>query len=163
MNEKEALNITYKLISFKTVEFGFKTLKVEPTFEEAELIAFHSFPELAFSIENNIVVINFVIEVSKRKIVGSDVDRELFANIKTSFIFEVIDLKNHVAMDNNSLEILDERMGNFLIIITGTSYSTMRGIIAEKFKGTFLDKFSLPMIDPSTFFEPGAFSTKSNK
>jgi hypothetical protein len=96
---------------------------------------------------------NIIIRVDVQAVI-KDTD-EMVMNIITDFAFHVPELNKHMEQrekDGNKYMAFKKPINNGLYtLLIGVSYSTMRGILTEKVKGTPLDTTFLPVVDPHIF------------
>lgn len=139
MNTSKLDHITFRIIDIidrKYYIFDFPVKKAKKIQEQVKIeLKFKLSPD----IKKNIVDVRFSIlfkHIETNKVVSE---------VETSFIFDIVDLSNHIqgrVFKNDKIP---------LTLLT-VSYSTFRGILCEKFRGTiFGDIPPLPLIDPKSF------------
>lgn len=74
-------------------------------------------------------------------------EKEIIANVKLGFIFEISNLEN-IAITSEEGITLPEGLLNLLNAVV---IGTMRGVIFSELRGTQLDDAILPVLDPSKF------------
>jgi hypothetical protein len=140
--------ISYKLRGFATPQFSYTHPSGHFNLNEPDFVSFYANPQIGYQVENKTIVVDFSIDISLKN------TEEKVAHIQTLFHYQVDNLNECIEVNGNVIKDTHPDFGKFLITITGASYSTMRGIISEKFRGTILDRALLPIIDPSQFFKP---------
>lgn len=65
------------------------------------------------------------------------------------FHFHIEDLEQYL-VDQEGKKLIDGKLGGTL---SGIAYSTARGIVYERTRGTFLEGFLLPVINPNTLLD----------
>jgi hypothetical protein len=85
--------------------------------------------------------------------------KELIMEMETTFTYLIPDLKKHIKTTKNKegkdvTEFIDPRNKGLIILLLGVSYSTMRGMVYERNRGTFLESVYLPIVDPNIFTQP---------
>ncbi len=101
--------------------------------------------ELGFNLEDDMVKADFELTVSTQS--SEQVETEATGTFHFVYIFQVENLKELAIPDQNKEIILHGGLGNALASIT---YSTSRGVLFARLKGTGLENFVLPVIDPNT-------------
>lgn len=119
-----------------------------------------------FSIDNTVNLnnntdfnfnINSMLIVDKEnKLVGFDIhititpkinENDIFAEIKTRNLFEVLNFDEIIKEKNDGLEIPDQ----IIETLNSISISTTRGILTAKTEGTILQNVFLPLVNPKAF------------
>jgi len=99
--------------------------------------------DLGFNLEDKLIKADFKLNVVSKSDAASF--EEAAGEFMFAFIFNVENL-NELALVNKKKHItLDGKLGNAIASIT---YSTTRGILFTRLKGTSLEGFILPVIDP---------------
>jgi hypothetical protein len=145
MKVTERKPISYKLLNINTYKFIFSFPPKILEDGANELVNFSFDPKIMFNIKEDFILIKFTIKANIKQ------NEEYIMEIETNFIFKVENLKDYVVTKKTTTEFKDEKDLPFLASIIGLSYSTMRGIILEKCKGTILEQNILPAINPMTF------------
>jgi hypothetical protein len=139
--------IKYGLKSIETTNFVIKnpTQKIE-SLKKLE-IDFDVNPVVKYNIAQDCILI--LVEI---KGLIKETQEEIL-HIKTAFVYHAIDLKKYMEEieKTNVWKFLDSRNNALLVTLIGVSLSTMRGILFEKTRGTILEKFNLPIMNPSDF------------
>lgn len=100
--------------------------------------------DLGFNLEDKLIKADFKLDVlSKSK--GGNIE-EATGNFHLTFIFNIENLNELAIPDTDDHINLNGSLGNALASIT---YSTTRGILLTRLKGTALENFILPVIDPN--------------
>lgn len=100
--------------------------------------------DLGFNLEEKLTKADFKLNVASKS-EGANIE-EATGVFHFAFIFNVENL-NDLAIPDKDLHItLNGSLGNALASIT---YSTTRGILFTRLKGTALESFILPIIDPN--------------
>ena len=103
--------------------------------------------ELGFNLEDKLVKADFKFEIiTKSEGVNKEEAQGSFHYI---YVFNVENLEELAIPDKNYNIELNGGLGNALASIT---YSTTRGILFARLKGTALENFILPVIDPNKLF-----------
>ena len=116
-----------------------------------ENIEGHSFDldfELAFNLDDSMVKADFVLNVSTKS--KEEVEIESVGAFHFVYVFHVENLNELAIPDENKEISLHGGLGNALASIT---YSTSRGILIARLKGTGLENFVLPVIDPNSLLK----------
>lgn len=101
-----------------------------------------------FTLQNSIDFENNSIGVTVIVAVHGATPEHNFANFSANITFDIQDPKSVVKiLDDNTLEIHN----HFLVTLNSISLSTMRGIIFSQLRGTSLEHFYMPIIDPKIF------------
>lgn len=116
-----------------------------------ENIEGHSFDldfELAFNLDDSMVKADFVLNASTKS--KEEVENEAVGAFHFVYVFHVENLQELAIPDENKEISLHGGLGNALASIT---YSTSRGILLARLKGTGLENFVLPVIDPNSLLK----------
>jgi len=101
--------------------------------------------DLGFNLDDKLAKADFKLNVTSKS-EGENIE-EATGKFHFAFIFTVDNLEE-LAIPDKDLHInLNGSLGNALASIT---YSTTRGILFTRLKGTSLEDFILPVIDPNT-------------
>ena len=104
--------------------------------------------ELAFNLDDSMVKTDFVLSISTKSKV--EVETEAVGEFHFVYVFHVENLNELAVPDENKAISLNGSLGNALASIT---YSTSRGILLSRLKGTGLENFVLPVIDPNSLLK----------
>jgi hypothetical protein len=104
--------------------------------------------EMGFNLEDKLVKADFKLEVSTKS--EGENPEEAKGSFHMVFVFQVENLEELAIPDKNYNIELNGGLGNALASIT---YSTTRGILFARLKGTALENFVLPVIDPNKLLE----------
>ena len=104
--------------------------------------------ELAFNLDDSMVKTDFVLSISTKSKV--EVETEAVGEFHFVYVFHVDNLNELAVPDENKAISLNGSLGNALASIT---YSTSRGILLSRLKGTGLENFVLPVIDPNSLLK----------
>ena len=104
--------------------------------------------ELAFNLDDSMVKTDFVLNISTKSKV--EVETEAVGEFHFVYVFHVENLNELAVPDENKAISLNGSLGNALASIT---YSTSRGILLSRLKGTGLENFVLPVIDPNSLLK----------
>lgn len=111
--------------------------------------------DLGFNLEDKLIKADFKLNIASKSD-GENIE-EASGIFHFTFIFNVENL-NELAIPDSDLSInLNGSLGNALASIT---YSTTRGILFTRLKGTALENFILPVIDPNELVTD---KTRNNK
>lgn len=116
-----------------------------------ENIEGHSFDldfDLAFNLDDSMVKADLVLNVSTKS--KEEVEIESLGAFHFVYVFYVENLNELAIPDENKEISLHGGLGNALASIT---YSTSRGILLARLKGTGLENFVLPVIDPNSLLK----------
>lgn len=116
--------------------------------EDVQSHEYHIDFDLGFNLEDNLVKADFKLEITT--ISSDEVETEATGIFHFIYIFNVENLKDLAVADVKKEIILDGGLGNALASIT---YSTSRGILFCRLKGTGLESFILPVIDPNSLLK----------
>lgn len=100
--------------------------------------------QLGFNLEDKLVKADFKVEITTKS-EGENVE-ESKGSFHFVYVFHVENLEELAIPDKNYKIELNGGLGNALASIT---YSTTRGILFARLKGTSLENFVLPVIDPN--------------
>jgi hypothetical protein len=108
--------------------------------QEEQPIQFRVSIEKNISEENRIVILQFNVQLktsgqNKEEVTGSHVSEHEF---------KVENLEDFIKKGDDFFEV-DDQLDNML---TGLAYSTVRGILLQKFRGTLFSDFLLPVAKP---------------
>lgn len=104
--------------------------------------------DLAFNLEDSLVKADFELTVTTKS--KEEVEQEANGVFHFVFIYNVENLNELVIPDKNKELLLSGGLGNALASIT---YSTSRGMLFARLKGTGLENFMLPVIDPNSLLK----------
>ena len=104
--------------------------------------------ELGFNLEDKLVKADFQFEITTKSD-GENLD-EAQGTFHFIYVFNVENLDELAIPDKNYNIELNGGLGNALASIT---YSTTRGILFARLKGTALENFILPVIDPNKLLD----------
>ena len=138
MNNKNALDIRFKIKSYRIVKFNFNTSINEVIEIEKENLKYNF--KSGFSIRRELNQIGVLLGVDINLDRGQPIN---IFNSEFEYIFEIDDISKF-KHDDKSMTIPDQ----FMITLVSISFSTTRGIILGKSAGTILDKIIMPLIDP---------------
>jgi hypothetical protein len=102
--------------------------------------------EHRLNIDNNLVIV-----VCSVSVLNENKD-QLMGQLKSSCIYLVEKLRDHIGENSKSLRLPDD----FIITLNSESISTTRGLMFSLFRGTFLHNAVLPIIDPKSFIKSGS-------
>lgn len=138
--------IQYNLQSVETQLFNFFGAGTETLRKDDIIHNIH--PIVHFDVDNNRIVITMQIKTLIKATSALIVETELVFN------YGIIDFSNYVTQDANGIwKFINERDKELIVLLIGISYSTSRGILLEKLKGSTLSNALLPIIDPHDFFK----------
>lgn len=100
--------------------------------------------DLGFNLEDKLIKADFKLNVISRS--DSVNLEEATGEFVFTFIYNVENLDELATVNKKKHITLDGRLGNAVASIT---YSTVRGILFTRLKGTSLEGFILPVIDPN--------------
>lgn len=108
--------------------------------------------KLKFKTSSNFEIIleEELIKIAPEIILEYDAQTCILGSFKCKFEYHVIGLKNVIKVldeEKKTIEIPD----NILLMLLGSSLSTIRGILFAKNAGTPLENFYYPIIDPKSF------------
>lgn len=101
--------------------------------------------DLGFNLKDKLVKADFKLNVTSKS-EGGNLE-ETRGDFHFVFIFKIENLAELAIQNKKHIIDLDPRLGNALASIT---YSTTRGILFTRLKGTSLEDFILPVIDPNS-------------
>jgi len=104
---------------------------------------------LGFNLEDTLVKADFKVEIAMKS--EGENEEESKGTFHFVYIFHVENLEELAIPDKNYQIELNGGLGNALASIT---YSTTRGILFARLKGTSLENFVLPVIDPNNLLIP---------
>lgn len=103
---------------------------------------------MAFNLEDKLVKIDFQVEVLTES--KSENLEEARGTFHFVYVFHVENLEELVTSDKKNRIELNGLLANVLASIT---YSTTRGMLMVRLKGTAFESFVLPIIDPNTLID----------
>lgn len=112
--------------------------------EKAKGHDFSTIFELGFNLEDKLVKADLKIEIATKS-EGENLE-ESKGSFHFVYVFHVENLEELAIPDKNYRIELNGGLGNALSSIT---YSTTRGILLARLKGTSLENFILPVVDPN--------------
>ena len=102
--------------------------------------------EHKISHENKLVIV-----ITTVNIIHEDNETRL-GSLQASCIFEIANFDDFLIEGSQQVSIPD----TILVTLNSVSISTVRGIMFSQFKGTFLHKAILPVVDPKAFVKNNA-------
>lgn len=146
---KESNLLQYGLSSILTVKYNYILATKKFNDELSELVVYNVLPHVSFNIEHE----NIIVKIEANAVVKET--NEKIMEIETAFAYKIPELKSHVHEVTNdgkkAFEFKDSKNAGLFTVLIGVSYSTMRGIVIERNRGTFLENIYLPIINPSIF------------
>jgi len=125
----------FRIYEIKTNSFSVKDLKSEEAESfSAKDLTFKTRPSFGFDEELRVIKVSLNISYSYKE--------EDYLRIDVDTIFEIAEVENIPLQDKNLLATL-----------LGIAFSTTRGIILTMTVGNFMNKFYLPIINPSEIIE----------
>lgn len=103
---------------------------------------------LSFNIEDKLIKADFKLEVISKS--EGDNNEEASGLFDFAFVYKVENLEYLSNQDKKNHMELSRLLANAIASIT---YSTTRGILFTRLKGTSLEGFILPVIDPNSLLE----------
>lgn len=147
MSEKKALE--YTLLNMLTTKYEFVLSK--ENLDTPDAIDYNIDPKVGFNVKDSLVFVTVTITAS------SKATRDKVMLIETIFTFSIKDLESFLEKDprtdNKSWKFKDNKDEGILLTFISIAYSTMRGIVLEKSKGTILERHFLPIVDPRIFIK----------
>ena len=104
--------------------------------------------EMGFNLADKLVKADFQLEITTKS-EGENME-EAKGSFHFVFIFHIDNLEELAIPDKNGRIELNGGLGNALASIT---YSTTRGILFTRLKGTSLENFVLPVLDPNKLLD----------
>lgn len=104
--------------------------------------------DMAFNLDDGLVKADFELKVTTKS--KEEVETEATGDFHFVYIFHVENLQELAVPDENKEIALHGGLGNALASIT---YSTSRGMLFARLKGTGLENFMLPVIDPNSLLK----------
>ena len=145
--EQNKKPLAYRLMRVNTEKFVFELPHEKFEIKSLELINYHVDPKVMFDVEGAFIIIKCII---KANVIETE---EVVMEIETYFKFSVENLADYVVTKGNNTEFKDYKDNQFLGLLIGVAYSTMRGIILERLRGTFIESQFLPVINPMYFIK----------
>lgn len=138
---KEKKKVVFRLEKIQTNKFTF-SLPTSP-FDKAqkERVEYSIISIPKASIEKELLNISLSVLISIKE------TQEIVCEIESNFIYWVENLASYQKDGKPEFE------NDFLITFFSISVSTMRGILYERCRGTFLQADFLPIINPTDFFK----------
>jgi len=134
-NKELKFEYPFRIYSIKTNSFFEEEISEdEARVFDDEKLGFSFTPSFAYDEESKIIKLNFVIAYVYQ-------ERQLL-KIDTDIVFEFSDFKGVVEDENKINKVI-------LATLLGISFSTIRGIIINRTVGSFINKFYLPIINPT--------------
>lgn len=100
------------------------------------------------NLEHKININEQVLIVVCRVIITSENQEEIFGKYKAGCIFKIDNLKDFTNQeDENKLDLPN----NLVVTLNSISISTIRGMMASFYRGTYLHNAILPIINPTSF------------
>lgn len=136
-----------EIIDFKIIEG-----KMESPFDfETKNVDGHTFNvdfELGFNLNDKLVKADFFVNVETKSKNGNP--KEAIGAFHFVYVFYVDNIKDLTKLEKDETVTINPALGNALASIT---YSTSRGILMTRFKGTALSDFILPVINPNNLLD----------
>lgn len=145
MSKKETIKYGLKTIENRSFSIKIPIKKIENV-SKLE-IDFDVNPAIKYHIEED----GILIMVNVKALIKET--QEEVMEIETAFVYHAIDLKKFMQQvpETNVWKFIDSKDNGLLVVLIGISLSTMRGIVFEKTRGTFLHKYQLPVMDARDF------------
>lgn len=127
------------LTSVQMLEAGIKTneeYRANPV--QPDNISLNTSTDLRINVEEEVVVLGLSIEMQA---VANESDLGLTGQYNYRFVFQVENLHEFFDPENGI-------QGQMAATLVSIGYSTLRGIILERTKGTFFGATLLPVVDP---------------
>lgn len=139
MKKVTAKQHTFKIVVIEIIE---SILNQPPApFLDGHMFQFDiSLEQRIISKENAIIVICTI------GILNDNRDQQL-SRVKSSVIFEVVDLENYTDKKSGEVNLPEE----FRVSLNSIAISTSRGIMFSFLRGTYLHNAILPIVNPSAF------------
>ncbi len=116
--------------------------------------------DASFNLENNLVKTELLIESKTKTDKKGEKNQEAEGIFQIAFFFLVENLKELTSLSEDNLLIVDNGLLNALASI---SYSTARGILLTRYKGTAFNDFILPVIKPDDLYKNKKMSLSTQK
>jgi len=147
--EKTNTEISYGLNAIHTSKFSISLPKIKYNISGKELLDYSINPIVKFNVEKSLIVITIevfaIIKETKERIMDAEI----------VFFYNAKDLKNYVVFnEEKKWSFINSKDIGLTVVLIGISFSTMRGILLERCRGTVLEAHPLPIVDPKIFLEP---------
>ncbi len=109
--------------------------------------------EVAFNLEDLLIKTDFILNIATKSKIA--VEEEAVGSFHFVFIFKIDNLKELAILNKNNTIDLGGGLDNAIASLT---YSTSRGILLTRLKGTALENFMLPVIDPNQLINNSSLS-----
>ncbi|PJC63148.1 MAG: hypothetical protein CO022_00770 [Flavobacteriales bacterium CG_4_9_14_0_2_um_filter_32_27] len=139
MSSKKEENIEFQLINIEILESEIKA-PTEPLINNI-VFSFDIALEQRFNVEQELIFVICDITVFPQ----ANPEQKL-GKYRSNCIFKVNNLNKYIT-DNKKVNLSD----NFIVTINSVALSTTRGLMFSLFKGTFLQRAILPLLDPSQY------------
>ncbi|HKJ68551.1 MAG TPA: hypothetical protein VKA68_11385 [bacterium] len=130
--------IRFRIESFDVKSFDYKS--PEQSVRRNAKVIFNITPSLRIKSKDKLIKLGMGVKIMYRK-----KDPILLVELETETVFLVHNI-DELKVDEEHIDIPEP----FLTTLLSLTYSTIRGILIERLKETKLEKFVLPVIDPST-------------
>ena len=140
--------LAYRLMSVSTEKFMYTMPSKEFDIKKNVVVSYYVDPQLMFNVKEEHIIINCKIKCSILE------TQELIMEIETLYVFIVDNLGKYVVTKDTKTEFIDKKNLAFLASLIGLSYSTSRGIVLEKCRGTIVETQVMPVINPMKFIKP---------
>jgi hypothetical protein len=104
--------------------------------------------DLAFNLDDSMIKADFELKINTKS--KEEVEAESVGDFHFVYIFHVENLQELAIPDAKKEISLHGGLGNAIASIT---YSTSRGLLLARLKGTGLENFILPVIDPNSLLK----------
>lgn len=141
--KKPAEILKYDIRLIMGFQYSFVIPKKPFDFLKKEFLKYDVTPKIGVDGEKDIIGITL-------RIVGKIIEtEEITLESEDVFEFNVPGLKNHVIInENRTWRFINSEHAKLLNVLMGITYSTMRGVLLERTRGTILETTFLPIIDP---------------
>ncbi|MBK9284061.1 MAG: hypothetical protein IPM51_07035 [Sphingobacteriaceae bacterium] len=135
-------------LNFASVrKFSFIEPKQRFDNSKTDFCEYKVYPKITFNTKKSEILIvliffGFIKETSEKNLDG-----------EALFIFKVEELERLVYSENEILKFINPNDHNLVLSLISISYSTLRGILFEKLKGTLYSGTLLEIINPQKLFE----------
>ena len=140
--KKEPLNISFKINS---IELTSQSISVSPdTVIDINDLNYNIGIQILYDITSGYIKISPTISICSKN------DSSEYGKLSIDCFYEIIDFKEVIPLNENNSPIIPIP---FLHTLISISLSTSRGIMYSSFRGTFLQKAILPIVDPTSFIQ----------
>lgn len=142
-NDKNDLSLEFRIKEIQEIDFKVISLKqdLHENFNNENLDF-----NFKFGLNENEETNEFGIFIEVSYLYGETEDsRHEYVNIKVEVRYEIRNIGQYMNQENEQIELPEDLLASLL----GIAFSTVRGVVSTRTKGTYWQDFYLPIINPT--------------